>query len=170
MKKVAIIGAGISGLFIANLFKKNPNYQITIYEKNTSITLEEGYGVQLSVNSIKLLNEIGFDKLHYNEKFTPEKINFYSNKSLNKICELDITHFNSENCKYTTIKRSNLINFLQKKLGDIIKTGYKISKIDEQEKQIKLSFENNEIKECDYLIISDGVFSKSKSLISKSKL
>ena len=42
MKKVAIIGAGISGLFIANLFKKNPNYQITIYEKNTSITLEKG--------------------------------------------------------------------------------------------------------------------------------
>ena len=34
MKKVAIIGAGISGLFIANLFKKNSNYQITIYEKN----------------------------------------------------------------------------------------------------------------------------------------
>ena len=169
MKKVAIIGAGISGLFIANLFKKNPNYQITIYEKNTSITLEEGYGVQLSVNSIKLLNEIGFDKLNYNEKFTPEKINFYSNKSLNKICELDITNFNSENCKYTTIKRSNLINFLQKKLGDIIKTGYKISKINEQEKQIKLSFENNEIKECDYLIISDGVFSKSKSLISINK-
>ena len=42
MKKVAIIGAGISGLFIANLFKRNPNYQITIYEKNTSIALEEG--------------------------------------------------------------------------------------------------------------------------------
>ena len=40
MKKVAIIGAGISGLFIANLFKKNPNYQITIYEKNVLIALE----------------------------------------------------------------------------------------------------------------------------------
>ena len=63
MKKVAIIGAGISGLFIANLFKKNPNYQITIYEKNILIALEEGYGVQLSVNSIKLLNKIGFEKL-----------------------------------------------------------------------------------------------------------
>ena len=61
MKKIAIIGAGISGLFIANLFKRNPNYQIEIYEKNNSIALEEGYGVQLSVNSIKLLNEIGFN-------------------------------------------------------------------------------------------------------------
>ena len=32
MKKVAIIGAGISGLFIANLLK-NSNYQITFLKK-----------------------------------------------------------------------------------------------------------------------------------------
>ena len=169
MNRVAIIGAGISGLFIANLFKRNPNYQITIYEKNNSIILEEGYGIQLSVNSIKILNEIGFEKLHNNEKFTPEKINFYSNKSLDKICELDITDFNSEDCRYTTLKRSSLINFLKRDLKDLIKTGYNISKIDQHDKQIKLSFENNEIDECDYLIISDGVFSKSKSLISNKQ-
>ncbi len=169
MKKIAIIGAGISGLFITNLFKKNPNYQITIYEKNTSIDLDEGYGVQLSVNSIKLLNEIGFEKLNNNEKYTPEKINFYSNKSLDKICELDITEFNSEDCKYTTLKRSSLINFLKTDLEGLIKTGYNISKIDQQDKKIKLSFENAEVKECDYLIISDGVFSKSKSLMSKDE-
>ncbi len=169
MKKIAIIGAGISGLFITNLFKKNPNYQITIYEKNTSINLDEGYGVQLSVNSIKLLNKIGFEKLHNNEKFTPEKINFYSDKSLDKICELDITEFNSEDCKYTTLKRSSLINFLKTDLEGLIRTGYNISKIEQKEEKIKLSFENAEVKECDYLIISDGVFSKSKSLMSKDE-
>ena len=169
MKKIAILGAGISGLFITNLFKKNPNYEITIYEKNTSINLDEGYGVQLSVNSIKLLNEIGFEKIHNNEKFTPEKINFYSNKSLDKICELDITEFNSEDCKYTTLKRSSLINFLKSDLEGLIRTGYNISKIDQKDKKIKLSFENAEVKECDYLIISDGVFSKSKSLMSKDE-
>jgi len=169
MKKIAIIGAGISGLFIANLFKKNPNYQVTIYEKNTSITLEEGYGVQLSVNSIKLLNEIGFKKLHNNEKFTPKNIDFYSSGNLNKICELNIENFNTQDCRYTTLKRSTLINFLKRDLEDLIKTGYKISKIDEQDKQIELSFENDEKKKFDYLIISDGVFSKSKSLISNNK-
>ena len=54
MKKVSIIGAGISGLLIANLFKGSPNYQVTIYEKNTSVALGQGYGVQLSVNSIRI--------------------------------------------------------------------------------------------------------------------
>ncbi len=170
MKKVAIIGAGISGLFIANLFKRNPNYQIKIYEKNSSISLEEGYGIQLSVNSIKLLNEIGFHKLENNKKFTPEKIDFYSNENSKKICELDISNFNSEDCKYTTLKRSSLINFLKTDLESLVKTSCNISKIDQQNKQIQLSFENGESVECDYLIISDGVFSKSKSLISNSKV
>ena len=65
MKKVAIIGAGISGLFIANLFKENSNYQLTIYEKNNSISSEEGYGIQLSVNSIKLFIFLQFIKFNF---------------------------------------------------------------------------------------------------------
>ena len=169
MKKIAIIGAGISGLFIANLFKKNPNYQITIYEKNSSILLDDGYGIQLSVNSIKLLNKIGFEKLQNKEKFTPEKVNFYSNMSSNKICELNVSDFNSEDCKYTTLKRSTLINFLKIDLKDSIKTSFNISKIDWQNKQINLSFTNNKTEKCDYLIISDGVFSKSKNIISNNQ-
>ena len=170
MKKLAIIGAGISGLFIANLFKRNTDYQITIYEKNNSVSLDEGYGVQLSVNSVKLLNKIGFEKIQNKEKFTPKKINFYSIKNSIKICELDISEFNSDNCNYTTLKRSTLVNFLKRDLADLIKTDHNISKIDQIDKQITLSFENNKTDECDYLIISDGVFSKSKKLISNNNL
>ena len=170
MKRIAIIGAGISGLFIANLFKKNPYYHFTIYEKNNVINLEEGYGIQLSVNSIKLLNEIGFNKLDINKKFNPENLDIYSINSTKKICELEISKFNSEDCRYTTLKRSVLINFLIKDLGDHIITGSKISKIDQYNQKIKLTFENNKKSEYDHLIISDGVFSKSKSLISKSKI
>ena len=58
MKKIAIIGGGISGLYIANLFKDHKDYQVTIYEKRNSIEMDEGYGIQLSVNSVKLLNKI----------------------------------------------------------------------------------------------------------------
>jgi len=74
MKKIAIIGAGISGLYIANLFKNHNDYQVTIYEKRNSIEMEEGYGIQLSVNSVKLLNKIGFASLTEEEKFNPKKI------------------------------------------------------------------------------------------------
>ena len=170
MKKVAVIGAGISGLFIANLFKRNEKYQVTIFERNSLIDLKEGYGIQLSVNSIKLLNKIQFDKLENNKKFNPDKINFYSVKNSNKICELNISDFNTENCKYTTLKRSSLINFLKKDLEKEIKFDHTISKIEQQDQIVKISLENNEIYEFDYLIISDGVFSKSKNLLSKNQI
>ena len=169
MKKIAIIGAGISGLFIANLLNKSSSYQITVYEKNDLIDLEESYGIQLSVNSVKLLNKIEFDKFESDKKFNPEKINFYSNKSSHKICDLNISDFNSENCKYTTLKRSDLVNFLKRNIEDLIKTNHCISKISQENQEIQLTFENNKTFECDYLIISDGVFSKSKYLISKNQ-
>ena len=171
MKKIAIVGAGISGLYIANLFKENPNYQVTIYEKNNSIKLDNGYGIQLSTNSIQLLNKIGFNTLNEEEKFNPEKIDFYEIKQEKKICDLNISEFNSENCKYTTLKRSKLVEFLRERLSDnIIKYDHNITKIESNNKEINLTFNDDDNVICDHLIISDGVFSKCKSLISNNKI
>ncbi|MDC0853156.1 salicylate 1-monooxygenase [Candidatus Pelagibacter sp.] len=171
MKKIAIIGAGISGLFVANLFKENLNYQVVIYEKNTSINLDEGYGIQLSTNSIKLLNTIGFNTLESKDRFNPEKIDFYAIKHEKKICDLNISEFNSENCKYTTLKRSKLVEFLKDRLEDnIIKYDHNIDKIEKNNDKIILTFNKNIKESCDHLIISDGVFSKGKSLISNNEI
>ena len=166
--KIAIIGSGIAGI-ATSIRLKAKGFDVTVYEKNNSLDLDEGYGIQLSVNSIKLLNQIGFDKFKDDKKFNPTKINFYSIKSLEKICDLDISDFNSDDIKYTTLKRSDLINFLKSDIEDLIKTSHSISKIDHENRIIKISFENDETFECDHLIISDGVFSKSKSLVSKNK-
>jgi salicylate hydroxylase len=171
MKKIAIIGAGISGLFIANLFRENSDYSLKIYEKNSSIDLEEGYGIQLSTNSVNILNKIGFDALDQNEIFNPGKIDFYESINEKKICDLNISEFNSENCKYTTLKRSKLVEFLKNRLEvNIIKYGYDIEKIEKNNNQITLTFNQNNKINCDHLIISDGVFSKSKSLISNDQI
>ena len=76
MKKIAIIGAGISGLCVANLFKDQKDIQVTIYEKRNSIEMEEGYGIQLSVNSVKILNKIGFTSLDEKENLIQKKLIF----------------------------------------------------------------------------------------------
>jgi salicylate hydroxylase len=171
MKKIAIIGAGISGLFIANLFKQNPDYQVTIYEKKKTIDLNEGYGIQLSTNSIKLLNRIGFDTLKNSDRFNPEKIDFYEIKHEKKICDLNISKFNSKKCKYTTLKRSILLKFLKDRLeDDIIKYDHDVENIEKKNNQICLTFNENNKVICDRLIISDGVFSKSKLLISNDDI
>ena len=117
-KKVAIIGSGIAGLTLANLLRTNSNFEYVVYEKEEVLNLEEGYGIQLSVNSVLILNKIGFHQLNKNEKYHPSKLDFYSINS-NKICDLDLTTFNSTIDKYTTLRRSILIKFLKEKLTAI---------------------------------------------------
>ena len=165
-KRIAIIGAGISGLFFANLIKQNSKYDFIIYEKNSSLNLREGYGVQLSVNSTSILNEIGFKNYKKDNKFNPKKIDFYSLKNNNKICDLDITQFNSEDVQYTTLKRSSLIEFLKEKLlSDSIQFNKKIEKINYANSRIEIILKDNSSETFDYLVISDGVFSSTKSTL-----
>ena len=171
MKKIAIIGAGISGLFIANLLRQDSNYDITIYEKNNFINLEKGYGIQLSVNSVKLLNKIGFQNIDQLNKFNPNKIDFYSLQKKQKICDLNISEFNTDNAKYTTLQRSTLIEFLKEKIpSNLIQYNKKIKQVDNKNETVMLTFENNSSAEYDYLVISDGVFSPTKSLVANKQI
>ena len=52
MKKIAIIGAGISGLFFANLLKNKSNYDFTIFEKKKLVDVEDG---KLKISSETIL-------------------------------------------------------------------------------------------------------------------
>ena len=165
-KRVAIIGAGISGLIFANLLKENTEYEFTIYEKKTSLDLSDGYGVQLSINSVSILNKIGFGVLKAENKFNPKKIDFYSLKDKNKICDLDISQFNLENACYTTLKRSLLIEFLREKLfTNSVQFNKKIAQINCSNSRVEIVFEKNTIETFDYLVVADGVFSSTKSIL-----
>tara|TARA_B100000131_G_C18087955_1_gene600974 strand:+ start:108 stop:1226 length:1119 start_codon:yes stop_codon:yes gene_type:complete len=170
MKKIAIIGAGVSGLFFANLLKSNSNYDFTIFEKNTSVNMENGYGIQLSPNSVKLLNEIGFKNLDINNFFNPKKISFINAKDNKKICDLDISKFNDYNNHYTTLKRSTLLKFLFDGISkEKIMFNTHLKKLNFKNK-INLSFNQNYKKEFDYLVVSDGVFSNTKSIIFNKEI
>ena len=170
MNKIAIIGAGISGLFFANLLNDNTDCDFTIFEKKSTIEAKDGYGIQLSVNSIRLLNQIGFKNINQNEIYNPKKIIFINSKNKQKICDLDISKFNYEDSKYTTLKRSTLIKFLLKNIPkEKIKLNSELINFTHA-KKLTLSFSNKFIENFDYLIVSDGVFSKTKSIILKKNI
>ena len=136
-KKIAIIGAGIGGLTLANLLLKKPEFEFIIYEKGETLNLEEGFGIQLAVNSISILNQVGFSSLSKSEIYNPTKIDFYSNED--KICDLDLTQFNNETEKYTTLKRSSLIKFLKNKLfSNLIRFNKTIESVEQNQNILKI--------------------------------
>ena len=169
MKSIAIIGSGISGLFLANLLEKNTSFSYKIFEKKPSLDLSDGYGIQLSVNSINLLNKIGFQTMNASEVFFPKKVNFFDAKVLEKICDIDLSQFNFENNRYTTLKRSKLIEFLLSNIpkekiifnSDLINI--------EEYKKLKLSFSDNSKEEFDYIVAADGVYSRTKEILFKKE-
>ena len=169
MKSIAIIGSGISGLFLANLLEKNNSFSYKIFEKKPSLDLSDGYGIQLSVNSINLLNKIGFQTMNASEVFFPKKVNFFDAKVLEKICDIDLSQFNFENNRYTTLKRSKLIEFLLSNIPkEKIIFNSDLINIEEYEK-LKLSFSDNSKEEFDYIVAADGVYSRTKEILFKKE-
>lgn len=169
MKSIAIVGSGISGLFLANLLEKNTSFSYKIFEKKPSLDLSDGYGIQLSVNSINLLNKIGFQTMNASEVFFPKKVNFFDAKVLEKICDIDLSKFNFENNRYTTLKRSKLIEFLLSNIPkDKIIFNSDLVNIEEYEK-LKLSFSDNRKEEFDYIVAADGVYSRTKEILFKKE-
>ncbi len=169
MKKIAIIGSGISGLFLANLLEQDKSYSYKIFEKKNSLDLTDGYGIQLSVNSINLLNKIGFKRISANDVYFPKKVNFLNAKNSKKICDIDLSKFNDQNNRYTTLKRSKFIEFLLKNIPseNLIFNSDLIS-IKNQDK-LSLSFRDKKTEEFDYLVAADGVYSKTKQILFKKE-
>ena len=165
MKKIIIVGAGISGLCLANLLEKNNNYEYKIIEKRSNIDLLDGYGIQLSVNGVKLLNKIGFKEMAVQDIFYPKNINFFEARNCELISNINISRFNEHGNYYTTLKRSKLMEFLLKNLpSEKILFNSNVESI-EHNNIIKIYLNDNKQEQADYLVVSDGVFSKTKKMV-----
>ena len=169
-KKLAIIGAGIAGLTLANFLKKFTDHEFMVYEREESLSLEEGYGIQLATNSVKILNKINFEKINNEKIFHPKTIDFY-NIGKEKICDLNLSKFNSNEAKYTTLQRSTLIEFLKEEIyTQHLRFGKKIKEVSELKEKVLIKFDDNTNDLVDFVIAADGIFSNTKSFFEKKKI
>tara|TARA_B100000029_G_scaffold454568_1_gene481160 strand:- start:1409 stop:2581 length:1173 start_codon:yes stop_codon:yes gene_type:complete len=160
--KIAIIGAGISGLTLGNLIFSNKNQEIEfqIFEKRKKDHKDSG-GIQLSPNATNILNIIGFKKLDYANFHLPKSINFLDLLSGEKIFDLNILDISSRDKPYICIKRSVLIDFLLNRLQkDIVNFNKEVINIKNIDNYKKIIFSDGTSYLSDLIISADGVFSK----------
>ena len=156
---IAIIGAGISGLTLGIVLKKQ-NIPCIIFEKFPSIS-EYGAGISISRNGQKVLKEIEIlDKLKLISG-NPKNAYFISNNK-------EITSFAID---HVTTSRKVLHSILLEKyleLNGEIKFDHQLINIDNQKKI--LSFSNSENLYVDHIAACDGIKSICRNLLSKDKL
>ena len=154
MKKIAIVGAGISGLVLACFLKKNKNYDISVYEKD-DIYLPNSNGIQISPNALRILKKINFDLFDQKKLCKITGLSFYDYNLNAKIARMSFDYL--KNDLYITLNRNELINFLinQFSLKDniILK---EVTNINDK----SIFFKNDSEEKFDTLIVADGIFSK----------
>ena len=140
-----------------------------VYEKNESLPLDEGYGIQLSNNSIKILNQINFNKINSEKIYHPKGVDIYNIQN-EKICDLDLVKLNLNENKYTTLQRSTLIEFLKDDIyTQHIRFGKRIKEVSELKGKIFIKFDDNTNDLVDFVIGADGIFSNTRSFFEKKK-
>ena len=109
LKKINIIGAGISGLFLGYCLKKN-NFLVTIYEQDRDVS-EYGAGINLSKNATILLEKTGLLENLIPLGYKPKRVNF---RSFNNGKIINSVLLNKERDDvFLSVNRKDLIDLLK---------------------------------------------------------
>lgn len=109
MLKIAVIGAGVSGLSVASLLAK-AGHEVSVFEKNQRIK-EVGAGIQISPNGFCVLKEIGLSKKVIQTSICNKSILICDYKNGQKLLQFNQSSvLGKEN--FRLLHRADLINLL----------------------------------------------------------
>lgn len=109
MLKIAVIGAGVSGLSVASILAK-AGHEVSVFEKNQRIR-EVGAGIQISPNGFCVLKEIGLSKEVIQSSIRNKSILICDYQNGQKLLQFDQSSvLGKEN--FRLLHRADLINLL----------------------------------------------------------
>tara|TARA_Y100001970_G_scaffold229888_1_gene285264 strand:- start:2740 stop:3897 length:1158 start_codon:yes stop_codon:yes gene_type:complete len=157
LRRVAIVGSGISGLTAAYALKRN-NIEVDLFERSQSIT-EFGAGITLSKNATTLLKELKLMEALSSKSNLPMRSYIRNYKSANIINSMDFDK------NFITMDRRDLVQTLATKFEDIggtIHFGKQIKSVDPSTGEVSVSEE--ETISYDLILFCDGINSLLRNL------
>ena len=154
VKKINIIGAGISGLFLGCCLKKN-NFSVTIYEQDRDVS-EYGAGINLSKNATILLEKTGLLENLIPLGYKPKRVNF---RSFNNGRIINSFLLNKEKDDvFLSVNRKDLIELLKNtylNMGGELIFGKKFNEINNS-----TEFFSDDERKSELFVACDGIRSE----------
>ena len=166
--KVAIIGAGISGLSAALLLRQL-KCNVTVFEKDNYIK-SEGAGIQITSNGLFVLKKLDLDESAVEAGIKPNNLCLFDEDDFKSIGSLEILERLKSRYgrSFITLHRSLLIKILFEKVKEKriqVKFGSRaLPLVQKDEQEICIAYKGKKIKK-DLIVVADGVGSSWKKTI-----
>jgi salicylate hydroxylase len=155
--RVAIVGGGIGGLFAANALRSR-GIDAHVYEQAAVLT-EVGAGVQLTPNSVRLLERVGLGGPVWRAAAPLSERSTYLRDDGSPIGPITTTDSSGWNA-VMGMHRADLIDILAAPLpADSVHTGHRCVGFAQDARRARLAFAGGAAAEADIVVAADGIHS-----------
>jgi 2-polyprenyl-6-methoxyphenol hydroxylase-like FAD-dependent oxidoreductase len=160
--KILILGAGISGLGLALALQKHcPSYTIEIFEIRPE-PASIGGAVGLTPNAIRYLDHLDVLSRIEPQSCEVSSIEIYALRTASKLSDLDFNDVKRWQFRARRVKRGTLLKTLLDKVeesGLRVQYGKRASAVEQTDKGVHVSFEDETVAHGDVLVGADGIHS-----------
>lgn len=163
MNSISIIGAGIGGLTLANILKKQ-NLEFTLYESAPEIK-PVGSGIMMAINAMQIFDTLGLKEQIEEAGHKIHRVSV-TDRHLKKISTTSVLTLEKKyNSCNVAIHRADLQRILAENVGfENINLQHTLKEI-RKEEQYRLRFENGNEIESRIVFGADGIHSKIRNQI-----
>lgn len=157
--RVAVVGGGIGGLFAANALRCE-GFDVVLYEQAPVLT-EVGAGVQLTPNSVRLLERLGFGEAVWRVgcPLNADRSRYlrFDRTPIGPVTTTDSSGWNA----VMGIHRADVVEFLAGGLPEgVIHTDHRCVGFEQDANTAALVFEGGGVAEADVVVGADGIHSE----------
>lgn len=168
--QLAIAGAGIGGLTAALALAKR-GIRVTVFERRQQLS-EDGAGIQIGPNGMRILRDLGVDKLLDARAGKPQFLLVRDGRSSQTIAKLPLGEWMEQRhgAPYWVAHRADLqgaleVAVLEQPLIDL-RLGARVSGFEDCGSVVSVHLDEADDFSCDALIVADGIWSSLRAAVT----